>query len=123
MLTERMQVLLQMAYAIPTIGEEHHLLVLLHALRFQQFPEASPRFVIKHLDKAKALARRDLLLVTATELQHALPSDHFKEATLVCRPHETTIKANREWAIRQGLLFPVLLTALEQHGFLLAQIR
>jgi hypothetical protein len=33
-----MKVLLHPPYILPAIGHEHHLLVLLHALRFHQLP-------------------------------------------------------------------------------------
>src|SRR6516225_12484563 len=118
-----MQIRLKVPHTVTAIGEKEHLLVFLHALRFQQLPKPPAWFLIERLDETEAFAARGCLFIASPKVHDALAGDHLKETFLVGCPDKAAIYADSHRSVRRRLCFPLLLGAIEEPRFLLAQVR
>jgi hypothetical protein len=98
-LAEKMLVLLHPAYILAAIGQEHHLLVLLHALRLQQLPEPPARLLVVGLNEPETLRRRHLARIAPPESYHTLAGDYLKPSLLVRRANVAAVEPHRHRAI------------------------
>ena len=80
-----MKIFLKLSHGVAAIGEEDYLLVLLHSLRFEQFPQTATGLLIVSLNKSEALGRGRFVGFLPTERYHALAGNHL---TLLCEPLE-----------------------------------
>src|ERR1700680_4192369 len=100
MLAERMQILLHPPDILTAIRHEHHLLILLHPLRFHQLPSSASRFLVVGLNPPETLRRGYFALIVPPESNHALARDHFEPSLLVRRANVTAVDADRDRTIR-----------------------
>ena len=104
-----MKIFLKLSHGVAAIGEEDYLLVLLHSLRFEQFPQTATGLLIVSLNKSEALGRGRFVGFLPTERYHALAGNHLEPPFFVSRSNEATINSNCHRAIGQRLLFPILM--------------
>jgi hypothetical protein len=116
-----MKILLKPSYAVSAIGEKGYLLVLLHSLRLQQFPQTATRFLIVSLNKSEAFGRGRFVVFLAAERHDTLAGNHLEPPFFVSRSNEATVNSNGHRTIGQRLLFPILIRALEQTNRFFAQ--
>ena len=89
-----MQIFLQPSYGVTTIGEKDYLLILLHPLRLQQFPQTPAWFLIVSLNESEALCRWRFVVVLAAKRYQTLAGNHLKPPFFVSRSNEATINSN-----------------------------
>ena len=66
-----------LSHGVAAIGEKNYLLVLLHSLRFQQFPQTATRFLVISLNKSETLGRGPFIGFRGTPpLLPAMTSNH-----------------------------------------------
>jgi hypothetical protein len=116
-----MKILLKLSHGVATVGEKDHLLVLLHSLRLQQFPQTATRFLIVSLNKSEAFGRGRFVVFLAAERHDTLAGNHLEPPFFVSRSNEATVNSNGHRTIGQRLLFPILIRALEQTNRFFAQ--
>jgi hypothetical protein len=73
-----MQIRLKVPHTVTAIGEKDHLLVFLHALRFQQLPKPPVWFFIERLDETEAFAARGCLFIASPKVHDALAGETMK---------------------------------------------
>ena len=99
---------------------KYYLLVLLHSLRLQQFPQTATRLLIVSLNKSEALGRGRFVGFLAAERYDALAGNHLEPPFFVSRSDEATVNSDGHRAIGQRLLFPVLIRPLEETNWFFA---
>src|SRR6476620_4724256 len=109
-----MKILLKLSYAVSAVGEKDYLLVLLHSLRLQQFPQTATRLLIVSLNKAEAFGRGRFVVFLAAERHDTLAGNHFEPPFFVSGSNKATVNSNGHRAVGQRLLFPVLIRPFEE---------
>lgn len=99
-LTRRMKIGLKIADGIAAIRKKQDRLIFLHALRFHQLPQPSPRFLVIGLDKTEAFGRRPIVRLIALEGDDALAGDDFEKAVLVPGAGHAAVDAHGHGPIR-----------------------
>lgn len=121
MLAVGMQVFLHPPHIFAAVGHKHHLLVLLHPLRFHQLPESPAGLLVIGLNEAEAFRWRNGVLLRTAKSHHAPTSDHFEIALFVRRPDVPAVDPHRHGSVRQGL-FTRFLRVFENRDSFFAQL-
>src|SRR5438132_9656815 len=115
---------LEITDGVATVGQKGELLVELEALGFQDLIQASFRFGVNGLHKAKPFAGGGLLVLIAGEGQCTLANDDLKVMLLgVPIPNIAPVNAYGDRPIRDGQGAPITWTALDETSSFLAQLR
>src|SRR6266568_2311515 len=118
------QIQLEVTDCVLSVGQKSDLLVQLEPLRFQDLVEASFRFRVHRLHKAKPFAGGGLLVLIAGESQGTLANDDLKVMLLcVPIPHVAPVNTHGDWPIRDGQGTPIAWTALDKTPLFLTQLR
>jgi hypothetical protein len=122
MLGVQVEVELEVAHRVPTIGQTRELLIHLVPWRLQDLEQTALGLLVQGLDKPNTLAGRDLLLVVASEGENALPNNHLEMLlSLLPVADIAPINPDRHGAIRDGKCGPISRASLDKGPLLLAQ--
>ena len=113
----RAQILLHFPYVVSSIGNKRHLLIHRQVLRLQHLEHPPSRLLVVGLHESEPLRGFFHLLVfriIASELQYALAYDHFEAPSLVPRSHETPIQPDRQWAVGNRQVLPIVRAPFDQ---------
>src|SRR5262245_43582254 len=114
---------LEVTDGVTAVGEEGNLLVQLHPLRLQDLKQAPFRFGVQRLHKAKALARRGLVVLIACEGKRILADNDLKVVLLgLPVPYVAPVNAYGDGAIRDGQGAPIARAALDETPLFLPQL-